>query len=350
MNRARISVFPLLALLSLPLAASTIGCSKKQNETATDAGAAPSASVAASAAPDAGVVARRGLNLGGGPAAMMIHEAKTMELNDTQKATVTKLEEQLQTAPQPRKEAREIHAEIANQVKAGKIDQAKLAPLYTAMDKAVTAQKEQEATALNGLYAALEPAQRKALLDDVRGKLAEMDKHMPPPKDEAQKREMATKQKIERYSRDAELDETQKKSLEAIFTKDAAKDGGLNTVPDMAADMRANNDAVVTAFEKDPFDASKLPPFDAAAAAKKARQPIEQEVTILTQLMPILKADQKEKLSAKLTRQAAMGGPAGMMGPGGPGMPRPGMPNMRMPQRPGEGAPPPGMAPAPQGH
>ncbi|AKV00639.1 hypothetical protein AKJ09_07302 [Labilithrix luteola] len=349
MNRARISFLPILVLVSL--AGSTVGCSKKQNETATDAGAAPSANVAASAAPDAGnPLARRGLNLGGGPAGMLIHEAKMLELNDTQKAAVTKLEEQLQTIPQPRKEAREIHVEVANEVKAGKIEQAKLAPTYTAMDKAVTAQKEQEAAALNTLYATLEPAQRKALVDDVRGKLAEMDKHMPPPKDDAQRREMVTKQKVERYSRDAELDDTQKKSLEAIFTKDAAKDGGLATMPDMAAEMRATNEAVVDAFEKDPFDATKLPQFDGAAAAKKARVPIEQEVTLLTQLLPILKPDQREKLSVKLSRQAAMGGPQGLMGPG---MMRPGMPNMRMPQRPGEGpqpTPPPGAPPAPQAH
>jgi hypothetical protein len=74
--------------------------------------------------------------------------------------------------------------------------------------------------------------------------------------------------------------------------------------------MKKKMEALLTAFEKDGFDAKKVDPFD----AKKARAPMEIEMKLLGQLVPILKPEQRDKLAAKVEKGPSPHGKRGGMG------------------------------------
>jgi hypothetical protein len=74
--------------------------------------------------------------------------------------------------------------------------------------------------------------------------------------------------------------------------------------------MKKKMDALLTAFEKDGFDAKKVDVFD----AKKARAPMDQELKLLGQLVPVLKPEQREKLAGKVEKGPSPHGKRGGMG------------------------------------
>ena len=83
---------------------------------------------------------------------------------EPQKATIEKLEQQLHGDREPRCESDEAHGVLVSGVRAGKIDTEKLAALDTEKGKALSSRQQNEVEALNGLYAALDPSQRTALI------------------------------------------------------------------------------------------------------------------------------------------------------------------------------------------
>lgn len=105
------------------------------------------------------------------------------------------------------------------------------------------------------------------------------------------------------------MDAEQTKKIDAI----AANDDGKSGRPD-PVEMKKRLEPLLVAFEKDTFDARKIDAFD----PKKARGPMEQETKILTQVLPILKPEQREKLAARMEKGPS---PHGRRGPSAPGRP-----------------------------
>ncbi|MBS2015594.1 MAG: periplasmic heavy metal sensor [Deltaproteobacteria bacterium] len=262
---------------------------------------AASASAAASADPDAdGGAAGRGRHERGpharGISAMFFRTAKDLpNLEEAQKTKIEAAEKSSHDSSDSREAiksaGKELHTELLAAIKAGKIDAAKLEPKYAAIEKAMKAQHEKEAEGLVALHATLTPPQRKALVEEAKKKQAVLDERMAK-REERMKvdREARAKKRVERLTEDLDLDAEQQKKVGALTPPDA---GG----PDRA-EMKKRTDALLAAFEKDTFDAKKVDVFD----AKKARAPMEQEAKLVTQLLPVLKPEQREKLAAKMEK------------------------------------------------
>ena len=157
------------------------------------------------------------------------------------------------------------------------------------------ARLDKDADALNGLYAALEPAQRKALTAAVRAKQAEREAKQAEHKADAPKPEEFAKRRLDRMTKELDLDATQQKSVEALLAKDQPPKAAMDA---MQADMKKRMDTLLTAFEGDGFDAKKLDL--SPMPGKKMREGMEKHVQFMSQLLPILKPEQREKLAVKM--------------------------------------------------
>ena len=331
-TKALLSVVPVAAMLLLACDKPSSGDGPASSASApvTSASApAPSASASASAVASAMPLpsgsAKPGGDRRGGMTGMLIRAARDLpDLKDPQKATVDKIEDGLKKDDPmaAMAEFKGVHDDMVAGVKAGKIDTAKMTAHYAAIDKAAQARQDKEAEALNGLYAALDAGQRKALTAAVRAKAAAHDADDKGHPDAGAPADW-TKRRLERMTKDLALDDAQQKSVGALLAKQpspAAMDA-------MRADGKKRLDAVLAAFEKDGFDAKKLD-LSMAPAGKKPHDMIDQQVQFTTALLGILKPDQRDKLAATMDKPRGMGGggPGGrpdMHGPGPGGMGNP---------------------------
>ncbi len=256
----------------------------------------------------------------GGMTGILFHAASTLELKDDQKTKLDRLEEDLHgDMSAQRAEMKAAHEDLVAGIKAGKIDTAKMEAHHAAMQKAMDAFRDKEATALNGLHAMLDPAQRKALVAAARAK---QGGHHDGKEKGAEKGAMQhdwAKGRMERLTKELDLDADQQKKLEGMMPK-----GEPKGMAEMREDMKKKMDALLTAFEGDTFDAKKL---DLFKEAPKKGPAMDHEIDLMTKLVPILKPEQREKLAKKMEERAqhpgmGMGmGMGGHMGPGSTGEP-----------------------------
>jgi Spy/CpxP family protein refolding chaperone len=333
------------ALFALATIAATVPLAAcKDCEGGGSSGATPSATTSASAAPSSNVVAsasassssghnrRRGGVRAGGATGALFGAAAGLDLKPEQKTTIDKIGADLHEggggkddndadggsgggsggggSSEARSAMKEAHTELVNGVKAGKIEPAKIEAHHAVIEKAMKARQGKEADALNKLYAALEPAQRTAAVASVRAqeekRAARMKAHERP---DAGARPNFTRMKLERYTKELDLDAEQTKKAQALLPKD---DGKGEDMTAMREEAKKHQDAVLAAFEKDGFDAKKLmTPVD----GKKMRGPMEAEMKFLTAYIAILKPEQREKLAARIDKQ---GGEHSRHRPGGP--------------------------------
>lgn len=280
--------------------------------------ASASASGSAATAEDAGGGHRRDRGQHArGASGMFFRATKDLaDLKDDQKAKIEAAEKSIRESGGEAREAlkkagKDLHADLIAAIKSGKIDAAKLEPKYADIEKAMKAAHEKEADGLNQLHAALTAPQRKAVVEDVKKKHAQMEERMAKreehnkDKGDGGKPESRAKKHIERLTADLDLDADQQKKVGAITPPEMA-------IPDRA-EMKKKSEALLAAFEKDTFDAKKVDAFD----AKKARAPMEAETKVVSAIVPILKPEQREKLAAKMDKGPS---PHGRRGGGGGGM------------------------------
>jgi Spy/CpxP family protein refolding chaperone len=271
--------------------------------------------------------------MGGGPLGMFLHEARDLKLSDAQKTKLDELEKGLKDGDTPRDEMKTLHEDLVAGIKAGKVDTAKIDADQAAVDKAMTARREKEAEALNSLHATLEPAQRTALVADVRDKMKKREEKWKDkkvdekaPADKPDGKDMKMKGgpggpgMMGHFTKDLDLDDAQQKKVQAVLDK-AKEDKG--PPPDMAAmkdAMKKKWDSLLAEFEKDTFDAKKSEAFTDKPDMKKMGGPMNPKT--LNEILPILKPEQREKLAAKMTKGPGhKGGPG--MAPPPPGAPAP---------------------------
>lgn len=284
------------------LALIALGCDDKKASSSSGAPAnstAEAVNTPAPPVPDAGRPPREPRPQG--PAAILFTGARSVELKDEQKekvAAAEKLAAGAQEQPQQdaiKEAAKNLYTELATEVKAGKIDPAKVAPLYAPIEAATKPRLDAEADGLNQLHAALEPEQRKALVADLRKKDAARDEHMAGPAVDGGPPKLSNRSDphhIERLVKELELDDEQKGKVGAIALKDDGKEAPAVTKKKKA------NEALYAAFEKDTFDAKKLDTF----AAKALTEPFDEETKFMVKLVPLLKQEQRDKLAAKVEK------------------------------------------------
>ncbi len=236
-----------------------------------------------------------------GPAASLFGAARAFELTDDAKGKVAAAEkiaagnQEDTTAQEATKEAsKNLYAELATQTKAGKIDEAKVKPLYVPIETFTKPRLDAEAEGLNQLHAALDAEQRKTLVADLRKKDQLREERLLAHSTDAGPKvsSRSDPHHIERLTKEIELDDAQKVKVAAFALKEDGKEAPT------VLKKKKSNELLLTAFEKDTFDAAKLEMF----AAKSLIEPLEEETKFLAKLVPLLTQEQRDKLAAKVEK------------------------------------------------
>lgn len=237
-------------------------------------------------------------------ASTLFRATRDIKLTDAQKASVAKVKHQFAAAdPNGKKAFKDFNDALIAGVKAGKIDAAKLKPLYAEIDKAVQARHTEEVQALNGLHAALDPAARKALVAAVQKRQSARKEHMvkAAAKVKDWKAQFA-KRRLERMNKELDLDAAQQKKVQDLFAQDQLP----KPTKQQKAAANKRVDDLLTAFAKDKFDAKTLDLGE--LPAKNAHTMMAHRVAFLNKLLPILKPAQRDKYATALEHRPAMGG------------------------------------------
>lgn len=257
---------------------------------------------------------------------MLLRMAREIELREAQKVAVEDIQKSLRTddAP-PGGDFKAIHAVMVAGVRAGKIDNAKLDALRAEAEKAAEARRDKENGALQRLHAALDAAQRKALVAAVRAKQTERKERgprpmrggppapsasgaapsasapaaAPPPAGSAPAMTPVEwqKRRLEKLTKDLGLDADQQKKVDALLAKAAPKPPEMNAARE---EQKKRAEALLAAFEQDVFDAKKL---EQPTPPAKKDGAMSLHTQLLNDLLPILKPEQREKLAASMEKQ-----------------------------------------------
>ena len=313
---------PVLAALSLA-ALALVACDKSGSSGSTTstvasapASAAPlasatplaSASASASSSPERG----RGNRVRKAPGAMFFRATRDLtDLTDAQKASLDKIVDAMKDQPGAKPEFKEFQAELLSEVKAGKVEAAKLLPRQKAIDTAMQARIDGETQSLTQLHDLLRPAQRKALTAAVRAKQAKMEERFTKMKAEGvapPKPADVTRLKVMRLTTGLDLDATQDKAMDGVVARLAPK---AEQPGEARTEWKKQADALITEFEKDAFDAKKLEFY--TKANTKGHEGLQDQIDMITALVPVLTPGQREKLAAKLEHPSTVvqGGPEG---------------------------------------
>lgn len=296
----------MLCIVMTACSIAALGC---QESSGGETSAAPVASSAAPLVPSASVsaaAAKPHAHYGrhGGIAASLFHAAHDLpDLSQAQQDSLDKIETTLKTDDDGIRTAmKAFRTDLVAGVRAGKLDTTKLKTDDGVVDKAIADHQSQEADALDQLYALLQPAQRTALVANIKAKQAEHEQHMTDwmhGKDADGGTVDWTKKRLDKLTTDLTLDAGQQKQVSAILVKPT-------DVPNAAAmqarwtDRKTKSDALLTAFEGTSFDAKKLDLSE--MPGKTAHDPMDHMVSFYTQLLPILHPDQRDKLATSMDK------------------------------------------------
>lgn len=262
-------------------------------------GASPSASTSASAAPSAATTPQRRAPMVrlAGPGGQLFRAATQLELREDQKTAIEKINADLGEArlaaadAGARTETKEAHDDLVAGIKAGKVDMAKIAAHGPALEKAAAARHDKDDEAIQRLHDILDASQRATIVGNVRKqeekREARIKAHEKPDAGQVN----FARARMESYTRDLDLDAEQQKKVQAILPTADSKGVG-----DVREEAKKELAALLTAFEKDVFDAKAL------GDVHKAKNSFEELAAFMAKLTPILKPEQREKLAKKLER------------------------------------------------
>jgi Spy/CpxP family protein refolding chaperone len=302
--------------LTLPIACNTSSSSQAPASSSAASASAPSAPTEQASAPIASASVkppRRGDR--GGPAGTLFAAARELTLSDGEKTAIDALEAQRETSDIPTDDLKDVQVDTVAGIRAGKLDTAKLQADFAAFDKTVAARGATEATAVSGLYAALEPAQRKELVTAVRARQAARDAQMNAHDGMDAGAAQWTKRRLARLTEQLGLDAAQQKSVDAILAKseDVTSPSAMHA---MGEEGKKRMEAILTAFEGNNFDAAVKKLDLTGAPGKTPHEGLEKDTSFLSQLLPILTPEQREKLAVQRERSGPRRRPEGHPGPG----------------------------------
>jgi hypothetical protein len=231
-----------------------------------------------------------------GAAGMLFHAAKSLELTSDQQSTVESLTTSLHAEnPAAKAAGQALHTALVAGVRAGKVDLVALQPLQAAVQAAHQAHAAREVTALNGLYAALPAAQRQALVANVRARQAQRQERWAEHQEEAAAGNPG-EMRMAHLTDTLALDANQQVTVSKITVAQEQPTAASWTAKREA--MQARTEALLTAFASDSFDASTLQIGGPVAVAGAAHG--QNHAAFLAQLVPVLRADQRETLAASM--------------------------------------------------
>jgi Spy/CpxP family protein refolding chaperone len=229
---------------------------------------------------------------------VLLRAAYDLPPSTAQKAKLDSLHAQLETnEAETGHPFQELKTDLVAGIRAGTLDMAKIKNDESAIERAMQAHIAKEADVLNGIHAALEPSQRKTVADAARTRLAaHTGGPMGHPGGDSTSAQERTNRRLEHMTHDLGLDAEQQKQVGAILAK---VDDPMMSAKTQQDDRQKRMDTLLAAFQQDSFDARKL---GAPMAGKAMHDGIEQHVTFISQLLPILKPDQREKLASSMDK------------------------------------------------
>ncbi|HZU84212.1 MAG TPA: hypothetical protein VE987_14885 [Polyangiaceae bacterium] len=270
------------------------GCSHPSGEAqpvaAPTAATEPTAAAPTATAPrPGGATARPGRMRHMDPAGALFRAADALALDGAQRATVQGLEQNLEASSRELGSAfHGVHADWAAQIRAGAVDPEKVQADEAVLTDAVQGHVQREVEALDGLHAALNPSQRAAAVSAARSS--------EPGVAEEQGRPPASAGQpagLDRLTRELGLDPDQQQRVSAL----------LAAQPDPAA-YRAQHEQrfseVLNAFASERFDAQTTLQAMKPSLREMVHQRVEHEAAFFSQLLPILRPDQRETLASNI--------------------------------------------------
>ena len=235
---------------------------------------------------------------------------KELDLTAEQRKTIEASVENMHTGQRDQMKA--FHKALADQVRAGKIDEAALKAQAGDMEKAKTEHRAAVVKAVETLHATLTPAQRTQLVTFVKERMEEKQAHMQDRPEHGKKHGKDGKagKDGEAHGRRGgpmmfmlhgiELRDDQKTAIEAAMPPKPEKDADDREAK--FAEHKARMDAALEAFKADKFDATTaLPEHD-------GKHPMaEHFVKMLQAVVPILDADQRAELAKRVEEGPKMG-------------------------------------------
>jgi Spy/CpxP family protein refolding chaperone len=226
-----------------------------------------------------------------GAAAALLRATDQLALTGPQSAMMHTLERQLRASRQSVHDAfRTMRDDLAAQVRTGVIDPATVQADESLVANALGAHQAREIDALNALHGLLGPEERAAVANAVRLEQPGRAEEQARPRPE----EEGTTARLERLTRDLALDAEQQQRVAALLSAQPTPG------PTYRAEYRERFDAVLNAFPTDTFDAMTTVQGAAASSAAMVRGHIEGKVAFLSQLLPILRPDQRDKLASSI--------------------------------------------------
>lgn len=230
---------------------------------------------------------------------------KEIDLSAEQRKTIEAAVDNLRADKQDDMKA--MHKALADQVRAGKIDEAELKAKAGDMDKAKAEHRSAVVKAVETLHATLTPAQRSQLVTLIKERMQERAEHKGEHHGKKHDKDGAKGGHHGRHGgpmmfmlHGIELRDDQKKAIEEAMPPKPEKDTDDKAAK--FAEHKARMDAALDAFKADKFDAATaLPEHD-------GKHPMaERFVKMLEVVVPILDAEQRAELAKRVEEGPRMG-------------------------------------------
>lgn len=232
---------------------------------------------------------------------------KELDLSAEQRKTIEASIDNLHTGNRDQMKA--FHKVLADQVRAGKIDEAALETQAGDMEKAKAEHRAAVVKAVETLHATLTPAQRTQLVTFVKERMAQKPGDFGGKHEHGKKHDKDGKGGEHHARRGGpmmfmlhgiELRDDQKKAIEAAMPPKPVKDADARNAK--FEEHRARMDAALEAFKSDKFNAATaLPEHD-------GKPPMaEHFIKMLQAVVPVLDAEQRAELAKRVEEGPRMG-------------------------------------------
>jgi Spy/CpxP family protein refolding chaperone len=206
------------------------------------------------------------------------------DLRPEQTQAINGIRASLQQQAAPVMAARaKLGAELASEVRAGKIDETRVQPLVDQISAAHTASVPAIQQAMNTLHDTLDPSQRQALVAGVQAKAGEWHG------------KGRMKERMQKMADELGLTEAQRESIKATLHAERGEHQGEGRAAH--PEGREHMQALATAFVADKFDAASL---NVGAHQDMAKHFSKRMTRFLEAAVPVLTAEQRSTLASKI--------------------------------------------------
>ncbi|HXX67722.1 MAG TPA: hypothetical protein VEK07_11095 [Polyangiaceae bacterium] len=226
-------------------------------------------------------------------AASELSDTDAIPLSDAQQTTLHAQQAKLESSREGVKTAfQRLRADLANQVRVGVIDAAKMQADQAVIVNALRFRGLQEAQALDALHASLDPMARSDVVAAARTQRTGMTEPQPTaPSGATESAADRQRDHLDRWTRELSLDSTQQQQVAAILAAQPAP-----------AESREENaqhaDELLKAFESDAFDGATAVETTSPSPIATVYDHVQRKVEVISQMLPILRPGQRETLAS----------------------------------------------------